>query len=422
MYADLDSSIYILFYGLEENGMAKVAIMGFGTVGSGVYDIIVQNSSKLCRNTYGEEVSVKYILDIRDFDDHPEKELFTKNFDDILNDSEVTVVAEVMGGLHPAYEFTKNLLLAGKSVVTSNKELVATYGTELLEIASEKNVNYMFEASVGGGIPVIRPLHQDLTANSITQIAGILNGTTNYILHQMFTKGQSFEDALADAQAKGYAEKNPAADIEGHDACRKIAILASLASGTAVDYQDIETEGIVNITLDDVKYAEQLNSVIKLIGYADFLDNGKIYSIVSPMLISKSSPLSGVDDVFNAIMVTGNCVGNLMFYGAGAGKLPTASAVVADIVDCVRHRERAKKIGWERVSEKLVASKDDKSFAYLVRTNDSAENVKAVFGSVKMLDGINGECAFVTEKLNGSQIEEKLGAISSVKSSIKVLD
>ncbi len=402
--------------------MAKVAIMGFGTVGSGVYDIIEQNSEKLCRNTYGEEISLKYILDIRDFSDHPRKEIFTKDFDVILNDPEVTVVAEAMGGLHPAYEFTKSLLLAGKSVVTSNKELVATYGTELLETASANNVNYMFEASVGGGIPVIRPLHQDLTANKITRIAGILNGTTNYILYQMFTKNQSFDDALVDAQEKGYAEKNPAADIEGHDACRKIAILASLASGKAVDYRDIETEGIVNITLDDVKYAEKINSVIKLIGYADFLENGKIYSVVSPMIISSSSPLSGVDDVFNAIMVTGNCVGNLMFYGAGAGKLPTASAVVADVVDCVRHRERPKKIGWDKAEGNIMASKDDVEFAYFIRTEDSEDAVKAAFGDVNFISSNDNERVFITQKLSGTQMDKALSELSSIKTSIRVLD
>lgn len=402
--------------------MAKVAIMGFGTVGSGIYDIIIENSAKLRRNTYGEEVSVKYILDIRDFSDHPQKELFTKDFDVILNDPEITVVAETMGGLHPAYEFTKSLLLAGKSVVTSNKELVATYGTELLEIASQNNVNYMFEASVGGGIPVIRPLHQDLTANKITRIAGILNGTTNYILYQMFTQNQSFNDALADAQARGYAEKNPAADIEGHDACRKIAILASLASGKAVDYRDIETEGIINITLDDVKYAEKINSVIKLIGYADFLDNGKIYSVVSPMIIPSSSPLSCVDDVFNAIMVTGNCVGNLMFYGAGAGKLPTASAVVADVVDCVRHRERPKKIGWDKAEGDIMASKDDVPFAYFIRTADTEEKVRSIFGEVDLIPSDSDERVFITKKLSGSQIEQALSELSAVRSSIRVLN
>ena len=286
--------------------MAKIAIMGYGTVGSGVYDIIKKNADKLCRNTDGEPVEIKYILDIRDFDDHPEKELFTKEFNDILKDDEVSVVAEVMGGLHPAYEFTKELLESGKSVVTSNKELVATYGSELLEIAKDTNVNYFFEASVGGGIPIIRPMHQCLTANNIEKIAGILNGTTNYILHQMIANGKTFDVALKDAQAKGYAEKNPAADVEGYDACRKIAILASLACGKTVDYNDIETEGITKISLEDVKYAAQMDSVIKLIGYAEFLENGKVYAIVSPMIVSNKSPLSGVDDVFNAIMVTGD--------------------------------------------------------------------------------------------------------------------
>lgn len=401
--------------------MAKIAIIGFGTVGSGVYDIVMQNNSKLRRNTYGEEVCIKYILDIRDFDNHPRKELFTKEFDDILNDDEVTVVAETMGGLHPAYEFTKSLLLAGKSVVTSNKELVATYGTELLKTAHENNVNYMFEASVGGGIPIIRPLHQDLTANNITQIAGILNGTTNYILHQMFKNGQSFDNALADAQAKGYAEKNPAADIEGHDACRKIAILSSLALGKAVDYNDIATEGIVNITLEDVKYAEQLDCVIKLIGYAKFLDDGTVYSIVSPMLVPDSNLLSGVHDVFNAVMVTGDCVGDLMFYGAGAGKLPTASAVVADIVDCIRHRERIKKIGWSEANENVMASSDAVSFAYFIRTSASMEKVGEIFGNVKFLESTD-ETAFVTEKLNGTELEKKLQKLDSVKASIRVLD
>ena len=358
--------------------MAKVAIMGYGTVGSGVYDIIKTNSDKLSRSANGESVDIKYILDIRDFDDHPEKELFTKEFNDILNDDEVSVVAEVMGGLHPAYEFTKSLLEAGKSVVTSNKELVATYGTELLEIARGKNVNYFFEASVGGGIPIIRPMHQCLTANNILKIAGILNGTTNYILDQMIRKGKTFETALKDAQNNGFAERNPAADIEGHDACRKIAILASLASGKMIDYNDIDTDGITNITLDDVKYAAAMDSVIKLIGYAQFDENGKVYSIVSPMVIKNSSPLAGVDGVFNAIMVTGDCVGDVMFYGKGAGKLPTASAVVADVVDAVKHSDRSKKIFWEKPTENIMADIDSKKFEYFVRTTDSSENIRKV--------------------------------------------
>ena len=403
--------------------MAKVAIMGYGTVGSGVYDIIKTNSDKLSRSANGESVDIKYILDIRDFDDHPEKELFTKEFNDILNDDEVSVVAEVMGGLPPAYEFTKSLLEAGKSVVTSNKELVATYGTELLEIARGKNVNYFFEASVGGGIPIIRPMHQCLTANNILKIAGILNGTTNYILDQMIRKGKTFETALKDAQNNGFAERNPAADIEGHDACRKIAILASLASGKMIDYNDIDTDGITNITLDDVKYAAAMDSVIKLIGYAQFDENGKVYSIVSPMVIKNSSPLAGVDGVFNAIMVTGDCVGDVMFYGKGAGKLPTASAVVADVVDAVKHSDRSKKIFWEKPSENIMADIDSKKFEYFVRTTDSAENVQKIFGKCEFVDNIiDNESAFVTSPLTKSEVEEKLAKLSDVVANIRVMD
>lgn len=403
--------------------MAKVAIMGYGTVGSGVYDIIKTNSDKLSRSANGESVDIKYILDIRDFDDHPEKELFTKEFNDILNDDEVSVVAEVMGGLHPAYEFTKSLLEAGKSVVTSNKELVATYGTELLEIARGKNVNYFFEASVGGGIPIIRPMHQCLTANNILKIAGILNGTTNYILDQMIRKGKTFETALKDAQNNGFAERNPAADIEGHDACRKIAILASLASGKMIDYNDIDTDGITNITLDDVKYAAAMDSVIKLIGYTQFDENGKVYSIVSPMVIKNSSPLAGVDGVFNAIMVTGDCVGDVMFYGKGAGKLPTASAVVADVVDAVKHSDRSKKIFWEKPTENIMADIDSKKFEYFVRTTDSAENVQKIFGKCEFVDNIiDNESAFVTSPLTKSEVEEKLAKLSDVVANIRVMD
>ena len=403
--------------------MAKVAIMGYGTVGSGVYDIIKTNRDKLSRSANGESVDIKYILDIRDFDDHPEKELFTKEFNDILNDDEVSVVAEVMGGLHPAYEFTKSLLEAGKSVVTSNKELVATYGTELLEIARGKNVNYFFEASVGGGIPIIRPMHQCLTANNILKIAGILNGTTNYILDQMIRKGKTFETALKDAQNNGFAERNPAADIEGHDACRKIAILASLASGKMIDYNDIDTDGITNITLDDVKYAAAMDSVIKLIGYAQFDENGKVYSIVSPMVIKNSSPLAGVDGVFNAIMVTGDCVGDVMFYGKVAGKLPTASAVVADVVDAVKHSDRSKKIFWEKPSENIMADIDSKKFEYFVRTTDSAENVQKIFGKCEFVDNIiDNESAFVTSPLTKSEVEEKLAKLSDVVANIRVMD
>lgn len=402
--------------------MANVAIMGYGTVGSGVYEILKTNAQSITRHANGEDIHTKYILDIRDFDDHPEKELFTKDFNDILADDSVEVVVEVMGGLHPAYEFTKSLLEAGKSVVTSNKELVATHGTELLEIAIEKNCNYLFEASVGGGIPIIRPMHQCLTANNITRIAGILNGTTNYILNEMIKKGKTFEEALSDAQAKGYAERNPAADVEGHDACRKIAILASLASGVFVDYNDIATEGITNITLDDVKYADSMDSVIKLIGYAEFMEDDKIYSIVSPMLVKKDSPLAGVDGVFNAIMVTGNYVGDVMFYGRGAGKLPTASAVVADVIDEVKHLERSKRIEWVKSDEPVMAGSDDKKFPYFVRTNRGAVTAKAIFGDCKFTESIvAGEIAFVTPPMTNSERDAKFAELGEIVSSLRVL-
>ena len=423
MYLIIWKILKFMIYSGRQNVMAKAAIMGYGTVGSGVYEIIKNNAEKLKKNANGEPIETKYILDIRDFPDHKEKHLFTKDFNDILNDSEVSVVAEVMGGLHPAYEFTKSLLESGKSVVTSNKELVATYGTELLALAREKNVNYFFEASVGGGIPIIRPMHQCLTANNIIRIAGILNGTTNYILNQMIKSGQTFDAALKDAQAKGFAERNPAADIEGHDACRKIAILTSLASGLTVDYNDIETKGITDITLDDVNYAAQMDAVIKLIGFAEFQEDGKIYSIVSPMVVKNDSPLSGVDGVMNAIMVTGDCVGNVMFYGAGAGKLPTASAVVADVVDAVKHIERSKKIMWVEPKENIMANSDSKKFAYFIRTTDNAENIRGIFGKCEFVDNIvSGESAFVTEPMSQSDAEEKSGKLKDVVSMIKVLD
>lgn len=398
--------------------MAKVAIMGYGTVGSGVYDIIKDNACRVADNA-GEKIEVKYILDIRDFDDHPEKELFTKDVNDIINDSEVTVVAEVMGGLHPAYEFTKSMLEAGKSVVTSNKELVATYGTELLAIAEEKNVNYLFEASVGGGIPVIRPLSRCLAANNITRIAGILNGTTNYILHEMFTNNKSFETALSDAQAMGYAERNPAADIEGHDACRKIAILSSLASGTEVDCERIATEGIADITLDDVHAAEAAGGVIKLIGYAEF-DGGKVYSHVAPMFIKNENMLSGINGVMNGILITGDAVGDVMFYGAGAGKLPTASAVVADIVDSAIHASRRKIIGWKKARGDVMKSTGN-DFAYLVRCENTEDEVKAVANADIILCE-NGTVVFMTEPMSLDSCELLKSKLGKVKSAIRVLN
>ena len=402
--------------------MANIAIMGFGTVGSGVYEIIKNDANILKTNANGEEINVKHILDIRDFSDHSDAKLFTQKFEDILNDDSVSVVVEVMGGLHPAYEFTKELLQKGKSVVTSNKELVATYGTELLELACQKNENYLFEASVGGGIPIIRPIHQCLTANKVQRIAGILNGTTNYILNEMFKKGKKFDEALCDAQAKGYAEKNPAADIEGHDACRKIAILTSLASRRAVDYKNIPTEGIVNITSEDVKYAEALGYTIKLIGYAEFSEDNKLYSRVCPMFIDNDSPLSGVDGVFNAIMVTGNNVGDVMFYGKGAGKLPTASAVVADVIDAVKHIERSKRIAWADEGADFMIHPDDKEFAFFIRTSDNESKVRDTFNISKTIDvGIPGETGYITEPIVEREFRNKIDSLDNVLSVIRVM-
>lgn len=401
--------------------MVNAAIMGFGTVGSGVYEIITKNAERIKHNALESEITVSRILDIRDFPDHPAAELFTKDFNDILNDPDITVVAEVMGGLHPAYEFTKQLLEAGKSVVTSNKELVATYGTELMEIAVSNNINYMFEASVGGGIPVIRPLHQCLTANNINRIAGILNGTTNYILNEMIDKGKSFDDALADAQAKGYAERNPAADIEGHDACRKIAILASLACGYYVDCGDIATEGITDITLEDVKYASKLGSVIKLIGYAEFDEDGKLYASVSPRIIDRKNMLAGVDGVMNAIMLTGDCVGDVMFYGAGAGKLPTASAVVADIVDCVRHLKTTKHIQWVKPVCDFRKDPDLVKVSYFIRTDKPLCEIEKYFKATKVIDGVvDGETGVVTEEMADGEARARLAALN-VRSAIRLL-
>lgn len=375
--------------------MIKAAILGFGVVGSGVYEILKQNADGVFKQT-SKEVEVKYILDIRDFDSHPDSHLFTKNFDDILNDSEVRVIAEVMGGVEPAYTYTKAALTAGKNVVTSNKELVAKHGTELLAIAKEYNVNYMFEASVGGGIPIIRPLYTCLAANNIDEIYGILNGTTNYILTQMFEHGQSFDDALLDAQCLGYAEKNPTADVDGIDACRKIAILSSLASGKFVDSEKILTEGISKITKTDVKAADKLGYVIKLIGYAKF-EGEKVFCRVSPMLVPKESMLSKVSDVFNAILVNASFLGEAMFYGKGAGKLPTASAVCADIIDCVKHVDINRSITWHKAEKDFLIPASDTLNKYFVRTKDSSLADK--FKNASICESDNGEIIFTTEKM-----------------------
>ena len=395
--------------------MAKIAVMGFGTVGSGVWEII---KSKNFEKTAGEDLEVKYLLDIREFDNPEVKKILTNKFEDILNDAEVTIVAEVMGGLHPAYEFTKELLLAGKSVVTSNKELVATYGTELLNIAWDKGVQYLFEASVGGGIPIIAAMMNNLGANNIGKIAGILNGTTNYILTEMFEKGKDFDEVLKKAQELGYAEKNPAADVEGHDACRKIAILSSLAWGKFIDYNDITTEGITNITLDDVKYAEALGSVIKLIGYADIDAEGRVFARVSPMIIKNDIPLAGVCDVFNAVMVSCDMLGDAMFYGRGAGKLPTASAVVSDIIECQKHK-KMHNIVWEKSDETKMFPIEEKETSYLLRLKKDSD----IFSGCEEITGIvGGEKAVIVRNMKEGEFMNKISGNADIVSYIRIFE
>ena len=354
--------------------MVKVAVLGHGTVGSGVYEVFDMNAERIAR-AVGEPVEVKYVLDLRDFSHLPYGHKFVSDFSVIENDPEVTVVAEVMGGVGAAYEFTKRCLLAGKSVCTSNKELVATRGEELLQIAKEKNVNYLFEASVGGGIPVIRPMLQCLAANEILEIRGILNGTTNYILSEMIHKGVSFEDALKQAQANGYAEKDPTADIEGHDACRKICILSALAFGDKFDPNEVSCEGITKITLQDVEEAGKLGYVIKLIGRAVRCDDGTAYAYVAPHLIPKEHPLAAVEDVFNAIMIDGNATGDVMFYGKGAGKLATASAVVADMMDAMAHREKRRPVEWGDGSKHLLRPLGTLESKWYVRKDGQAAEI-----------------------------------------------
>ena len=354
--------------------MVKVAVLGHGTVGSGVYEVFDMNAERIAR-AVGETVEVKYVLDLRDFSHLPYGHKFVSDFSVIENDPEVTVVAEVMGGVGAAYEFTKRCLLAGKSVCTSNKELVATRGEELLQIAKEKNVNYLFEASVGGGIPVIRPMLQCLAANEILEIRGILNGTTNYILSEMIHKGVSFEDALKQAQANGYAEKDPTADIEGHDACRKISILSDLAFGDKFDPNEVSCEGITKITLQDVEEAGKLGYVIKLIGRAVRCDDGTAYAYVAPHLIPKEHPLAAVEDVFNAIMIDGNATGDVMFYGKGAGKLATASAVVADMMDAMAHREKRRPVEWGDGSKHLLRPLGTLESKWYVRKDGQAAEI-----------------------------------------------
>ncbi len=400
--------------------MAKIAVLGYGTVGSGVVEVLETNKESIKKRA-GKEIEVKSVLDLRDFPGDPIQEKIVHNIDDIINDPEIEVVVEVMGGVEPAYTFVKRALEAGKSVCTSNKALVAEHGPELLEMAKQRSLNFMFEASVGGGIPIIRPLNQSLTADEITKITGILNGTTNYILTKMDREGSSYEDTLKEAQELGYAERNPEADVEGYDACRKIAILTSLAYGSTVKFEEIRTEGISRITAADFKYAEKLGFVVKLLATSCKKDD-KVYAITAPFMINSSHPLYNVNDVLNGIYIHGNVIGNVMFFGAGAGKLPTASAVVADIVDCVKHKGKNVMTVWS--AKKLeLGDADDEIRRFFVRVKGEPSDLAAVesaFGKVEpvTVEGINGEFGFVTEAMSErefAQAAEKIDMIYRIR-------
>jgi homoserine dehydrogenase len=377
--------------------MIEVAVLGYGTVGAGVVRVLTMNAEVIARRT-GEQIHVKHVLDLREFPGTPVEKIVTHDYNDILNDKDVRIVVETMGGLKPAYEFTKQALLAGKSVCTSNKELVAEHGVELRQIAEDMSVNYLFEASCGGGIPIIRVLNSSLTAEEIEEVTGILNGTTNYIMTSMADEGKGFEQALKEAQEKGYAELHPEADVEGWDACRKIAILSSLAYGKHISYKNVPTEGITKIDVTDISYAAKLGVRIKLLATSRREKDG-IWALVCPMMIGKENPLTAVDDVMNAIMVKGNAVGTTMYYGSGAGSLPTASAVVGDIIDCAKHDHITIKSEYSaQTLELLPTGKVERPF--FIRYKGTEDEAKATFGSlnkVTHLEGHDDEFGFLTD-------------------------
>ena len=402
--------------------MINVAVFGYGTVGSGVVEVIEKNKDMINKKA-GEELNVKYILDLRDFPGDPHQDKVVHDVNVILDDPDVQIICETMGGVNPAYEFSKQALLKGKSVCTSNKELVANHGPELLRLAKENKCNYLFEASVGGGIPIIRPLNYSLTAEKIDGITGILNGTTNYILTKMDKEGADFADVLKEAQEKGYAERNPEADVEGYDACRKIAILSSLMCLKNVKYEDIYTEGITKITAADFLYAKEMDKSIKLLAMSKDLGD-EYFAMVAPCMISREHPLYSVNDVFNAVFVHGNMLGDSMYYGRGAGKLPTASAVVSDVVDCARHIGKTVMCFWEDEDVKL-ASIDNVSRKFFVRADKSKadeEKVKEVFGNVEFVSvaSITDEVAFVTEVMTEKEFKEKVESLNAVISRIRI--
>ena len=390
----------------------KIAVMGYGTIGSGVVEVLQINKEKIAKRS-GEAVEVKYILDLREFPGDPMEDKIVHDYQTIVDDPEIGIVVETMGGVEPAFTFVKAMLEAGKQVATSNKNLVAAKGAELIKIAREHNVNFQFEASVGGGIPIIRPLNKCLTADEIEEITGILNGTTNYMLTKMANEGADFDEVLKDAQEKGYAEKDPTADIEGHDPCRKIAILTSLVCGQQVDFEDIHCEGITKISAIDFKYAKSMGRSIKLLASSKKV--GESFScMVAPFMLSQEHPLCGVNDVFNGIFVHGNVLGDAMFYGSGAGKLPTASAVVADVVDMVKHQNTNIYIDWKSEKIELLDYKDNVN-TFFVRTTSDQTTIAAAFGDVTYTQKVaDGEIGFTTEAMTEAEFEEKSAKIEVV--------
>ena len=399
--------------------MIHVAVLGYGTVGSGVVEVIETNKTAIDKRA-AAKLNIKYILDLRDFPGDPYENKIVHDFNIIMNDPEVTVICETMGGLHPAYEFSKQALLSGKSVCTSNKELVASYGPELIEIARENHCNYLFEASVGGGIPIIRPLNYSLTAEKIDSITGILNGTTNYILTKMDKEGADFADVLKEAQEKGYAERNPEADVEGYDACRKIAILSSLMCGKNVSYEEIYTEGITKISAADFLYAKQMGKSIKLLAMSRDKEEG-FFAMVTPFMISKSHPLYSVSGVFNAIYVHGNMLGDSMYYGRGAGKLPTASAVVSDVVDCARHPGKTIMCFWENDNVRVADIKEDQRKFFVRVGSVQKEAAMEIFGSLAEVNvGITEEFAFMTQMMTEQEFNDKIEKIGGCINRIRI--
>jgi homoserine dehydrogenase len=401
--------------------MAKVAVLGYGTVGSGVVGVLDINAAEVAESA-GEALELKYILDLRDFPGDAHENQVVHDINVILDDPEVEVICETMGGIEPAFTFEKQALSKRKSVCTSNKELVAAHGPELVELARQNGVSYLFEASVGGGIPLLRSINDSLKHEKLDSITGILNGTTNYILTKMDKEGMGFATVLKAAQDKGYAERNPEADVEGYDACRKIAILASLMSGKHVNYEDIYTEGITKISIEDFEYARRMNMAIKLLGMCKKNQNG-FFTMVSPFLIPYENPLANVNGVFNAVDVHGNMLGDVMFYGKGAGKNATASAVVADVIDIIKHRGKHIEVNMKAEKAQL-SPKDNAVRSFFVRVPENLKDQAGeIFGhKIEPVEGANvhGEFAFVTDMISEKDFEERLAKLDSVKGYIRL--